>query len=290
MGEFNLEDEPRSGRPTKVMDSDLRNTVEADSQQTVRQMAKELSVSKSAIAESLNKIGKVKKLEKWVPHDLNDRQKFMCFEICSSLLLRNNNDPFLDRIVTCDEKWIMYDNRKRSGQWLDKDEAPKHFPKPKIHQKKVMVTVWWSATGVIHHSFLKVGETIDAVKYCKEIVDMHQKLREKQPALVNRRGPILLHNNARPHVSQMTVQKLNELNIEVLPHPPNSPDLAPTDFHFLSIWTVISEIKYSKVTMKQKWLFFDFSASRAPNFCVDGINKLVSNWQKCVDSNGAYFD
>ncbi|KAF2348802.1 Transposase type 1 [Trinorchestia longiramus] len=147
------------------------------------------------------------------------------------LSLRNTNDPFLDRIVTCDEKWVLYDNRKRSGQWLDCDEPPKHFPKPMLHQKKIMVTVWWSAIGVIHSSFLRVDETINAERYCNDLAVMHTRLSEKRPALVNRRGPILLHNNARPHVARMTVQKLTELGYETLPHPPYSPDLSPTDYH-----------------------------------------------------------
>ncbi|KAF2351785.1 EGF-like domain [Trinorchestia longiramus] len=60
---------------------------------------------------------------------------------------------------------------------------------------------------------------------------MHARLSEKRPALVNRRGPILLHDNVRPHVARMTVQKLTELGYETLPHPPYSPDLSPTDYH-----------------------------------------------------------
>lgn len=32
-------------------------------------------------------------------------------DIYSLLMLRNRNHPFLDRIVTCDEKWMIYDNR-----------------------------------------------------------------------------------------------------------------------------------------------------------------------------------
>ena len=143
----------------------------------------------------------MKKLDKWVPHELNENQKNRRYEICSSLLLRNKNDPFLDRIVTCDEKWILYDNRRRFARWLDKDEAPRHFPKPKLHQKKVMVTVWWSAAGIIHYNFLNPGETITAEKYCQEIDEMHQKLQRLCPALVYRKGPILLQDYARPHVA-----------------------------------------------------------------------------------------
>ena len=38
-----------------------------------------------------------------MPHELNDNQKKRHYEVSSSLLLRNKNDPFLDRVVTCDE-------------------------------------------------------------------------------------------------------------------------------------------------------------------------------------------
>ena len=62
----------------------------------------------------------------------------------SSPILCSNNEPFLDWIVTCNEKYILYDNRRESAQWLDGEEAPKHFPKPNLHQNNVTVTVWWS--------------------------------------------------------------------------------------------------------------------------------------------------
>ena len=134
--------------------------------------------------------------------------------------------------MKCDEKWILYDNRKRSSQWLDAEEAPKHCPKRNIHQQKLMVTVWWSSAGVIHHSFMKPGESITANVYCKQLDEMIEKLAIKQPKLVNRTTPILLHDNARPHPAQITVAKLQELELETLRHPPYSPDLAPTDYHF----------------------------------------------------------
>lgn len=231
-GDTNLDNEER-GRPGSAIDDDqLKELVEADPRTTVRMLAEELEVSIGTVSNHLRQIGKSKKLDKWVPHELNENKKNRRFEVCSALLLRNKNDPFLDRIVTCDEKWILYDNRRRSAQWLDSDEAPQHFPKPKLHQKKIMVTVWWSAAGLIHHSFLNPGETITADRYCQQIDEMHQKLQRLCPRLVNMKGPILLHDNARPHVAQPTLQKLNELGYETLPHPPYSPDLSLTDYYF----------------------------------------------------------
>ena len=113
----------------------MRILVETDPSQTVRRMAGELGVSSCAAFDGLKRIGKVKKLKKWVPYDLNYRRKLSRFE-GRSLLLRNQSDPFFDKIVTCDEKWILYDNRRRSRQWLDTDEPPVHIPKAKTHQKR----------------------------------------------------------------------------------------------------------------------------------------------------------
>ena len=48
--------------------------------------------------------GKGKKLSQWVPHELTTNQKNRRFEVSSSLILCDNNGPFLNQIVTCDEK------------------------------------------------------------------------------------------------------------------------------------------------------------------------------------------
>jgi len=44
---------------------------------------------------------------------------------------------------------------------------------------------------------------------------------------------LLLHDNARPHTARATIDALETLKFEVLSHPPYSPDLAPSDFHFI---------------------------------------------------------
>ena len=123
----------------------------------------------------LKQIGKVKKLNKWVPHKLTKILNHCC-EVSSSLILCNNNEPFLNQIVMCNEKWILYNNQWWPAQWSDWEEAPKCFPKPNLHQEKVMVTVWWSAAGLIHDSFLNPSETIGkSEKYAQRIDEMHRK-------------------------------------------------------------------------------------------------------------------
>ena len=77
----------------------------------------------------LKQIGKVEKVDKYVLHKLTENFKNCRFEVASSLILRNNNKPFLNHIVTCDEKWILY-NWRWPAHWLDQEAALKHFPKP----------------------------------------------------------------------------------------------------------------------------------------------------------------
>ena len=45
---------------------------------------------------------------------------------------------------------------------------------------------------------------------------------------------IILHDNARPHVANKTINKLRKFHWEFLEHPPYSPNLGPSDFHLSS--------------------------------------------------------
>ena len=167
-------------------------------------------------------------------------------------------------------------------------EVPGHFLKPDPDPKKGMVTVWWSAAGVIQDSFLNPRETIPSEKYAQQIDEMHCTPQPMQPELVHRKGPILLHN-ASLHVTQPMFQKLNELGYKVLPHLPHLTSCQPTtpsssiSDNFLQGKCVHNQQEAEKAFQEfVKFWGIDFYATR--------INKLISCWQKCVDCNGSYFD
>ncbi|KOC60250.1 Histone-lysine N-methyltransferase SETMAR [Habropoda laboriosa] len=110
---------------------------------------------------------------------------------------------------------------------------------------------------------------------------MHKKLFVEQPILVNRKGPILLRDKARPHVSQFTIRKTHELGYETLKHPPYS-----FFKHFGAfLREKIFRNKEDAVNTPVK-----FINSRTPDFYCNGIGTLVKRWRKCTESNGNYFD
>ncbi|XP_011152269.1 histone-lysine N-methyltransferase SETMAR isoform X2 [Harpegnathos saltator] len=106
-GDESFEDEEGRGRPSVVNNDELKVLIEADPC-TIRDLAVKLNVNHPIVLDHLRQLGKSKMLDKWVPHELNESKKNRRYEVCFVYLLRNNNDPFLDCIVTCDEKWILY--------------------------------------------------------------------------------------------------------------------------------------------------------------------------------------
>ena len=66
------------------------------------ELCTQFNVLISTISTNLTKIGKVKKLNKLVPHLLNEKLKEKRYEITSMLLNRNDTNQFLNRIITYD--------------------------------------------------------------------------------------------------------------------------------------------------------------------------------------------
>jgi histone-lysine N-methyltransferase SETMAR len=88
-----------------------------------------------------------------------------------------------------------------------------------------MLSVWWGVKGFIHWKTLPAGCTVTADLYCQRLDRVAAKLHRKQDRIY------FLHANATPYIAKLTREKLLKLGWITIPHPPYSPDLAPTDYH-----------------------------------------------------------
>jgi histone-lysine N-methyltransferase SETMAR len=222
---------------------------------------------------------------KWVPHELNEAQKQKRFDAATRLFERYSNDELdLEQIVTCDEKWIAFDNPHRHNEWRSEGQAPSSTPVKDFRKEKRMLIVFWDRRGVIHWELLEKGQSMTAVLYCQILGRVRQQLR-------NRRIPvILLHDNSRVHTAKITKKWLEDANWEVLEHPPYSPDLAPSDYHlFRSMEHFLRAKKFRNVAEIEQNLqnFFD---SKDRQFYRRGILMLPDMWLNVIDSEGDYFD
>lgn len=138
-------------------------------------------------------------------------------------------------------------NRRRSAQRLDRDEATHHFPKPALHQNKLLVIVWWSATGSSSSQLRESGQNY----YCEIQILENTKnyiIAYTQHRWIGKR-PILFHDDVQLHVAQLTLQKLNEQSYKVVPHSPYSSDLLPIHNPFFK--HLDNFLRETKVMLKQ---------------------------------------
>lgn len=287
-GEESLADAPRSGRPSNFDDDELDRMVQADPRISTRALAEQFQCSHSTIETHLHQLGKILKMGVWVPHELTPANKITRSVTCASLISRFETEPFLDRIVTGDEKWVLYVNVTHKRQWRDPDQPPLSDAKADLHPKKVMLCVWWDFKGILYFELLPTGQTINAEVYSDQLQILSDAIKEKRPALANRKGVILLHDNARPHTAKMTRQKIKELGWEVLPHPPYSPDIAPSDYHlFRALQNHLDGKRYCDYDDVKKDIE-DFFQSKSADFYQRGIEQLPKRWADIVDKEGEY--
>ncbi|GFS55154.1 mariner Mos1 transposase [Trichonephila clavipes] len=70
------------------------------------------------------------KLPVWVPHGLSEKNLMDRISICSSDLARYKIEPFLNLLVTGDEKWIVYKYVVRKEARVYKEFCSETLPQP----------------------------------------------------------------------------------------------------------------------------------------------------------------
>ena len=84
------------------------------------------------------------------------------------------------------------------------------------------------------------------------------------------------------HTEQHTVvETVDSLGLEVLPHPPYSSDLAPSDYHLSGpMKKMLSGQKFAS-DMQVQWAVHQWLAQQPTLFFALGIHKVVERWDKC---------
>jgi histone-lysine N-methyltransferase SETMAR len=290
-GDFDVNDKEREGAPTKFDDAELKAILDEDCSHTLVELSEVLGVDPSTVSKRLHAIGMVQKAGNWLPRELKERDVERRLVTCEMLLQRQQRKGFLHRIITGDEKWIHYDNPKRIKGWVPKGSPGPSTAKRNIHSSKIMLCIWWDQKGVVYYELLKPSETITGDRYRLQLIRLKRAIQQKRPEWDNRHDKLILqHDNARPHVAQPVRTYLEGLDWEVLPHPPYSPDIAPSDYHlFRSMQSALTGTRFTSYDDIKNWLD-EWIASKDQGFFAQGLRSLPERWAKVVASDGAYFE
>ncbi|GFV48045.1 histone-lysine N-methyltransferase SETMAR [Trichonephila clavipes] len=116
-GIFDVKDAPRTSRLVIENVNTITEIIEVDRDVSSRSITQELKIFHKTVLNHLRKVGFKKKLDAWVPHQLTPKNTMDRISICEALAKRNEIDPFLNWMVTGDEKWVSYDNIVRKRSW-----------------------------------------------------------------------------------------------------------------------------------------------------------------------------
>ena len=99
-------------------------------------------------------------------------------------------------------------------------------------------------------------------------------------------GIILLHDNARPHTTNLVRDKIKIFGWETLQHSPYCPDISSCDFHIFD--DLKKDIRGRRFHSDEEvqglvrlWIH-----QQPTSFYKTGIDRLVSQWDKCISTSG----
>ena len=298
-GRESLEDDYRCGRPVSVVTQEnitkVLDIVMTDRRVTTRHIASTLGISQTTAYNILTNDLKMTKVSaRWVPRLLTPEQKRTRLITSRDNLRMFDMDPadFLARFVTVDETWVHHftpETKRQSMQWKHTDSPPPKKAKVTLSAGKVMATVFWDCEGILLADFLDKGHTVTGEYYSLLLRQLRKNIVSKRHGKLTK-GELFHHNNAPPHRSAVAMATIQQCGFELVPHPPYSPDLAPSDFHlFPNLKKYLGGQRYSTDNDVMEAVR-DYFQSLPEAFFKEGIAGLKHRWEKCVLLGGDYVE
>ncbi|GFW61723.1 histone-lysine N-methyltransferase SETMAR [Trichonephila clavipes] len=137
---------------------------------------------------------------------------------------REQCNNILKRFITADEAWLYYYDptiKQQISEW-------KHPSLPTLKKAKTVksagkvTTIIFYFEGIVYQHAVKLGATVNDSYYTNALRTMVQHVKRKHPSL--RSGFLLHHGNAQLHVVHCVLDVSPHGNVEILLHPPYSPD------------------------------------------------------------------
>ena len=154
---------------------------------------------------------------------------------------------------------------------------------------KSMLICFFDQKGIVHKKFVPPGQRVNSASYVEVLKRLRENVRRKRPDQWRNNTWLLHHDNAPSYAALLTRRFLTNNNMTVVPHPPYSPDLAPSDFSY-----------FQNRKMKLKGRRFQTEEIQAESQAVlntlreNDFQECFKNWQRrwarCQASQEEYFE
>jgi len=284
-GREDIEDDPRSGRPTGCRND---NNVEKISQLllhnchlSLRMLADEVNIGKDTVRKIVVEDTRKREIcSRFVPHSLILEQKDRRIVACRDLIATADSDTdFFKKIVTGDETWCFaYDRttKRQSAAWAG-ETSPR--PKKKIRflksRVKTVLVIFFDWQGVVHKELVPGGEIINAVYYKGVMERLVSRIRRVGPDMCES-GDWLICTTTPSPTTRQSSNSFWPNEKWLLDPPPYSPDLAPADYFLFQI------VKSHCLSVRNLWLDFGDPDSRDKHIKHNCKGRLLQRHPEAV--------
>ena len=293
-GRMDVTDRKSTGRPTEIGDDHrdkLQRIVREDRRITKKELAEKLNVSYGTAVNLLSELGIRKLCSRFVPYFLTSEMRDRRLQCCNQLidLHQRLGDSFVYNIITEDETPLslyLPDDRRSSKEFKWPGEsATRKLRSGTSHRRCLMLTIFWNSCGVVHVDFADRHQRLNAEYYGEQVRKARQAVRKPR-----NQNLYLLHDNAPIHTAATTSTAINDLDFHVLPHPPYSPDLAPSDYYLFR--HLKQHLRGERFDSSEdiKEAVMDFFNSRSRDFFLEAFRELPTRWRKCLENDGGYIE
>lgn len=219
-------------KPDEQLIVRISEILESNHFASTRQIADELKEPPAKVWRYLTtEMGRIYKHSRWLPHSLTELQKCHRVVITKSLLnvLESSQLQGWCDIVTGDQSWFKL-QYGQNGAWLLPDDDSPEMDGSKISIEKVMVTIIWGINGFHIIDMMPKGNKYNSEYFIENILTPLFNMKQQIWSQTTKRKLWLHLDNSQVLNSSACNEKYDQFGFKRVPHPPYSPDIAPSDF------------------------------------------------------------
>ena len=197
----------------------------------------------------------------------------------------------MEEIVTGDETWIYHfqpDSKAKNKNWVSSEGDRPVIARRCKTSNRMLYVIFFGSKGPVLQIPVPKGSSVTGKFYRESVLTQLVNFYQKRRLRTGVHSIKLLHDNTAAHKSTMVQEYLKESGLDVLDHPPYSPDLSPC-WHFPRLKDMLAGHRFESCCSIGSVVYQ--CLQHVPKEDFHAVFRKWVDWCKmCVEADGAYFE
>lgn len=285
-GNLTTEDGLRNGRPPRQLDDRVGSEFTADPYSTTVDVACRLRLPWTRVKTYLQKKRIVNISGMWVP-PLTEEIREQRLDYCREMIEGHSEPAYWDRVIFEGQRIIYYNKdvgkngQRRVKAQLRCDNADE----ANLKLRSTLLRIWWTTGGFVHFQFGPAKGRGDGELYRKQLQGLYEEMSGQ--GMIEEREKWILHRNRDEAVH--CPETVASFGWSEMLHPPNCPDISPTDYHLFMKYLAAFNTYNSFTRLEDIREFTQRAFERKKGkYFAEPVGNLVEKWHRIIETEGEY--